>query len=345
MILPKKLPPAPRNALAVLLVALSFAPVSADTGGLPPELRVIPLDGTFFATVRLAEVWNSELARPLRPIVQLQVGKQLQQYEKSIGLTLGDIERVSVVVLRETEQGPNWAVVITATRAYDRAKVLATLAPGAAETKQEGRSYYPVSALPGSVVHCFNDRTVVLGPRTDVHELLQRAAQPAKTGRLGDALALAARQHPVVVGFDFTSARKHVPANLPLEAAGFLPLLAMTHGTVKVDIKDSVQASARLHFADQNQARAGETAVRDLVAFGREELQNLVSKGKPDAQAQALLKRLDAWIAAVPARVDGATLLISPELKREDVPVALGVLLPVLEKVREVVQRPDNPPR
>src|SRR5262249_5671161 len=119
----------------------------------------------------------------------------------------------------------------------------------------------------------------------------------------------------------------------------------MTHGTVKVDIKDRVQVSVCLHFADENQARAGETAVRDLVDFGRSELQNLFPKDKPDAQARALLKRLDAWIAAVPARGDGSILLISPELKKEDIPGAIGVLLPVLEKVREVVQGAGGPPR
>lgn len=343
MILPNTLPSVPGPALALVLVALCFSPVSADTETRAPELRVIPRDGTFFATVRLAEVWNSEIARPLRPLVQLQAGKHLNQYEKSLGLTLGDIGRVSVVVLGETEQGPNWAVVVTASRPYDRAKVMNTLAGGATETKQEEHSTYPVAALPGSVLHFLNDRTVVFGPRADVDALLKRAAQPAKTGRLAEAIELAARPHAVVIGFDFTSARKHVPANMPLEAAGFLPLLTMTHGTVKVDIKDSVQASVRLHFAGANEARAGEVAVRDLVDFGRDSLQKLFPKGKPEAQA--LLQRLDAWIAAVPARVEGSTLLIAPELKKHDIPVALGVLLPVLEKVREVVQRGDNPPR
>ncbi len=339
----------PRRRAITLLLLLGWAftncfELPAGTGE-PVELRLVPRDGAFFATVRLADVWNSEVAKPFRPLVQLQAGKALQDFEKSLGLTLGDIERLSVVVPSAEEGEPKWVVVATALKPFDRGKIIATLAPDGVETKRKGRAYHTTALVPDGVLHFFNERTVLFGPQAPVEDLLERAGK-AKAGPLAEAVTLAGKNHAVVVGFDFAPVRKQVPANMPLEAQRFLPLLAINHGSVTEDFKDGLQTTVRLHFAGNNQAKAGEAAVKDLLDLGRQGLKQLAKDLPADAKAnpevQQFLKQADAWLAGVPVRVDGSTLVVSPRLKKEEPAVAMSMVLPAVQKVREAANRMNS---
>lgn len=337
-----------QRMLVAVLAACSLPSVgpaqapATETEKLPPELRLVPRDAVYFGTIRLADTWKSEFLLPLRLVIQVQAGKPLQEFEKSLGLKLADIERLSAVVLNADENDPAWAVVATSAQPYDRARVLATLAPEAQEANHEGRGYYPTTTPPDCVLHLLNDRTIVLGPRDHVHALLERAAAPAESGPLAEAVALASQGHHLVGGFDFARIRRRVPANLPPEAHLFLPLLAMNHGSLAVDLKETAQAQVRLHFPNEYQARAGETAVRDLLELTPRALKQGVldslGPAKGSSQVQKQLKQVEAWFAGIPVRREDATVVLTPQMKKDELAVAVAVLLPVVQKLRKAAE-------
>jgi hypothetical protein len=312
---------------------------TTTAASLPPDLALVPRDGVYFVTVRLAEAWKSAFLLPLRLAIQVQFGKPLGEFEKSLGVKLADLERLSLVVLNADEDDPAWVLLATAQKPYDRTKVLATLAANAAETKHAGRGYFPTTTPPNSALHFWDERTVLLGPRDAIHTLLNKASRPAKSGPLTEALDLVRKNHQVIVGFDFTRIRKQVPANMPIEAQLFIPLLAMERGCITVDLKDAAQAEVRLHFPGENQAKAGATSVRDLLDLAPKALRPVVldalGPAKGNATVQKQLQRVDAWFVEIPLRVDGSTVIVTPQMKRDELAVAVAVLLPVVQKLRK----------
>lgn len=334
-----------RTVALVLAVGLFPRPGLAQTAALPPELDVIPRDAFLFVSARVGDLWTSEPVKAVRLFLPPAQLKPLQDFEKSLGLTLGDLDRVSLVIPTNGPSADRPILFATATKPYDRARVVQTLADGAAEVKHAGRGFYPI---PGpqwlGALHLFNDRTVVLGKMEDVTAVLARSAQPASSGAQAEALALADKKHHVVVGVNGAFLRQNVPANMPLEAQRFLPLMAMTHAAVNVDLtKQGVQSTIRMNFMGENQARAGESAVKDLLALGRDvlklALRELPKETQVNPQVKEAQRRLEGWLAGIPVKLDGTTVVVTPSVKQEEITVVIGLLLPAVQKVREAANR------
>ena len=339
---------------AAYLLAVPAA-AQAPPAALPPELNLVPRDGFLFVSARVGDLWNSDLVRAARIFVPAREMQPLTDFEKALGLTLADFERGTLILpsIDLSENGP--VVVLTATKPYDRAKVVQALAAGGAEEKHQGRVYHLTPKSPLGALHLLNDHTVILGRVADVEAVLGWKAKSA-AAPLAEALALATQKHHVVVGVNGAFMRQSVPANMPLEAQRFLPLMAMTHAAVTANVtKEGVQSTIRMSFLGENQARTGEGAVKDLLALLREGLTYAVNEFASDIKDNPAVKeglrRVDAWLAGIPVRLDGTVVVVAPGMKAEDLPVVMGLLVPAAQKVREAATRvrslepksPDKP--
>lgn len=336
----------PRLVTPVLLVVLALGSlVPGDETKLPPELDVVPRDAFLFVSARVGDLWMSDAAKAVRLVLPASQLKPLQTFEQSLGIGLADLDRVSVIVPTNDPSADRPIFLATATRPYDRGKVIRTLTGGAAVVQHQGRGYYPV---PGpwsfGALHLLNERSVIVGKLEDVAAVLEKTGKAPGQGAQSEAIALAVKKHHVVVGLNGAFLRQNVPANMPLEAQRLLPLMAMTHASASVDVnKGGVQSTVRMSFMGENQARAGQSAVKDLLALAREGIPHVVDEFLKDArdnpQFKDALKRVDPWLAGVPVKLEGTTVVVSPSLKVEDFGVVTALLVPAIQKLQQAASR------
>src|SRR5690242_20732659 len=84
--------------LAALLTTEGALPAREDAkpATLPSDLAKIPGDGLFFASVRVADLWESKLAEPARQKLAKEIGEPAEAFEKYFGLPLPQVERLTI---------------------------------------------------------------------------------------------------------------------------------------------------------------------------------------------------------------------------------------------------------
>ena len=155
----------PRVLITILCAALLLAASQDDRGraaeALPADLDLVPRDAYGFASVRLADLWQSAAGAELRKTLTAQRPDLLKSVEKALGITLADIERGTIV-----GKGPKLDSVgiLASTKPLDRAKVLATFFLEKAEEKKvQGGSYYEEPG-PAAVVYFHGERILLITP-------------------------------------------------------------------------------------------------------------------------------------------------------------------------------------
>src|SRR5262249_51114099 len=121
--------------------------------------------------------------------------QQLEMMEKQVGLTLGDVKRATGVMFDPNGRTGYFAIIST-TKPYDKAKILALLPPRLQEKQHQGKTYH---ADPAVAIYFHHDRLIVIGDGRGIERLLDYMAQPNSTGPLSESLKLAA-DHDLVVG-------------------------------------------------------------------------------------------------------------------------------------------------
>lgn len=329
----------------MLAVGVLASAAGAQTAvKLPPELELVPADGFLFVSARVGELWNSDQARILRLVIPGKELKPLDDFEKALGLTLSDFERVCLFLPSEDLHKHGPILLATARKPYDRDRVVNTLTGGVPADKLKAGIFYRLpESSPLGALHLFNERTVILGRVDDVGPLLDQSKKKSPDGPLAPALQLAAGPHHVVIGLNGASLRQNVPANMPLEAQRLIPLMALSHAAITVHVKDGAQAMFRLTFQGENQARAGEGAVKDVLGFMQDGLKYLAGElpkeTRENPQIKEAFQRLDAWLEAMPVKVEGSTVVVTPRLKSDEIALFAVLLMPTVQKVRELVAR------
>src|SRR4051794_31777691 len=102
------------------LVGLS-ARVEAD--GVPDDLARVPAKAQAVLTVRLADLWGSELGQELRKGLAREIDKPLEEMKKSIGLTPAEIERLTVCV-HDLHEARDSVILVRHATKFDVKKIL-----------------------------------------------------------------------------------------------------------------------------------------------------------------------------------------------------------------------------
>ena len=256
-------------------------------------------------------------------------------------------------------------VILAFSEPVDQAGFRQAHLPQADQLSVSGKEYWAAAGR-GLAVHFSGDRTLVLGTNQSVRAVLDK---PASAGPLAPALRLAAEGRRHLVG-GLNVAALGVPATAPPELPEAGPLLKAEALTVGMVLGSGSRIDLRAAYKDEAAAAAAEESARAAAKTGRAKLAEAKAKlerslkGQDPARLRAgprpaedlpeavgsllglgALNMLDEWLADLPLKREGAELTTSVTTSSAGgayvglAPVAVGLLLPAVQKVREAAAR------
>ncbi len=303
---------------------------------LPADLAKIPSDAAFLASVRLADLWNSDFSRSVRRKYDKEINEGAsREFENRFGLPIHQVERLTLVGLKVFAPVDPLFFVGTV-NAYDRDKVIAAGEKGK-EEKYKGQTFY----VKGNdwAVYPLDKRALVYGKPGDIRSLIDHPAK--QDGNLAAALRLAAGKHGEVYAANVKAINDAVGAKLPGEVANFKPLLQAQYGTLTIDVDKEIRADVQLLFANDKGAKAAIEPARaalDLACTGLQRAMDELNKQEELSRFTGLLKQLHDSLAGVQVKQRGKALQAAVLLKG-DVATMGAQLVEAVQKVREAANR------
>jgi hypothetical protein len=233
---------------------------------LPADLALVPGDAFAFATIRVADLWNDPGTKPLRERLSKEFPDVYKELEKTAGVPLEQIERLSFVITKTPgpgDQGPVFAILVTTTKPYDKQKLLAALVPDSKEETRKGKAMY---VLGGAAVCPIDATTFLMGATDVVEDVLERAGKVTDSP-LAPALTLAAGKHHAVGGIRPAALLDTIGNMIPGEVEAFKPLLELPAAYGSIDFGKEATLDARLVSAGDAEAKTTVTAAKSLVAL------------------------------------------------------------------------------
>jgi Protein of unknown function (DUF1559) len=303
------------------------------SSGPSAELALVPADAQGFVSVRVGELWGSKFVQDIVKQLPPEAKEQLTAVEKEFNMTAGDIDRVTVVV-QDGEKEVIW-IVFTATKPYDRKKLLDKLGAGAKEQTHQGKAYHVKG---DTALHFVDDKTLVTGPEVGIKACLDHIASPKKDGPLAGPIKEAKGKPHIVAGFALPDklmqkARQEFQGN-PM-AAGFLPLLDVQSGTLALTMSDKeLELELGIAYPDSSKAATAKKTLDDLKKMAESLLAAGKMGGNPD-QAR-LLNQIEKAMKDLTINQSGSSVRVA---MKGEIPggsaIAIGLLLPAVQKVRE----------
>jgi hypothetical protein len=279
----------------------------ARPGTVSDDLKLVPADTSAFVTIRVADLMKSDVVKKLLSREGKEPRLNLAVVEKTIGMPVADVERLTVLVPVGRQE---LAVIVRTSRDYDPQRVLGP------KVKRRVVGNHTVYDRPGTggTVYLAGKRVLVVGSPRRVSEVLN--ARPKKAGPLNEALKQAAGKHHFIVGIQpglyfmeesganpFDDAPpprpkekgdkdgeeiavrlpqpkrppsleemldKAPPALLP-----YRPLLQARSIAATADVSAGIDLKVELHYADEDTAQDGVAAARTALYVGRQLLSRL----------------------------------------------------------------------
>src|SRR5579864_614704 len=281
--------------VSTLVVALGFvASASADepkSQSVPPDLAWVPANCTGFVHIRFAELWYGPLGRNARKILAGQEPQALEQIEKSLGISLSQIDTITIVLPEfKDDNAHNMVVRVTTTEPYDAQRLLESLGAlgdnGQPLQPKMSRMY---KLRDRGAIHLTGPRMLTFFESEDsAIDLLSRMlSKPADDG-ISPALRQAAEKHKIVAGLAVNELPKIPAEQVPLE---LLPLRD-TKRIVLVGDFDEEHAKLEVRLAYERNGHAAE-AMR-AMEDGRKLAQGMLRRmaqdlGKESKENEAML--------------------------------------------------------
>jgi hypothetical protein len=325
-----------RFALAAALVALAAPARSAE----PAAAKVLTPDARGYLHVRVADVWNADVAKQLRTFAANAGPDLLAEFDSRFYPAPSDIESFTVVLFdlkfrdelpigRPTDKTPVW--VITSKKPLNRAELVKTLAKGG-KTRTHGGKEYLFDEANWAGILVLDENSYAYASEDSITALIDRLAKPASSP-LATTFTREADKHPVTLGVNVTGlATPDVTKGAPPELQ---PLLKAKTAVVALDLKPKTAVSATLEFATEADAKDGLKAAQEAVQFGRGQIGQALlfveqkakgEPGKPPMGIQAFpetvglilaaagLKQLDGLLGAMPLVQKGTSVQAALEL-------------------------------
>jgi hypothetical protein len=300
--------------MAVLPGPVSWAPVAGGEKGksaeakaaLPSDLARVPSRSVGFLSVRVADVLSSKPGKALG----VRLGKELDLAAADVARLLGvapaEVERLTIVLPRLSPASP--MLVVRTCKPFDRKKAVAAFGSFFEEVYKKHTLHYS-----GWALLAFDDKVIVIGPPNEVKTSLD--APVGKTEPLTAALAAAAGDHAVVLGLDPGALADGIGDRLPPTAKRYKALLKAQSLRVTFDL--GAEASTRLRFANEKEAKAGEKALTAGIApllravckeMSPGELTTLLGKLEGGAKDSPPKRIKDEIYGTLTAKIDQAAL-------------------------------------
>lgn len=278
------------------------------------DFDLLPATAQALAVARVADLWQRPATQKALADRQKSDRRDLAaELEAAFGLSPGEVERLSLVLLN-ADESLGYGVVRTR-QPYDGPKVLARLT-GAAEKTHQGVSYYAGAAADGRpAAVCFAGRRVLIaGEEPGVRRAIELLRAPAKIGPLAGPIdqARSGKHHAVFAASPASGGTEE----LRQTPAAFLADIKTATGTL--DVAAKAVYDVRLEMPDEARAKQVSAEIakaRKLVPF------MLLALPLEPEQSKGVLKLL----TALKVNQKGAEVTLRGEAD-EETAVALLVL-------------------
>lgn len=297
-------------------------------------LALVPRDGAGFATVRVADMWNSKGFEKLRGEFG---GKIDDMIRAEVGLGIGDIDRVTIAVAEKNWEHfdrdfvPDIWGIVTTKVPVDKSKILNKLMRNHTENSAGGKTYYTSPETRGLAVHFASEKEVWLGAQPAIVGLLDGSRKISTSGALAESIEVAASdRHYLVVGFQMPERLREMMK----EKAGGVPpelsaLMDAQGGRITLEAGEAGKLEFRVQFGQEASAADLARLINDGVAKLKAEA------GKMPPDAAMMMRAFDS---------------LKVETRRKELIVSMGgadgalatmaaLMVPAVSKVREAASR------
>ena len=248
------------------------------SGGTSSDFDLVPRDAQGFVTIRVADLVNTPIGKKMMDKAGDQQ-KFLKEIEDKAGLSLKDIERVTIVVVDGDKQ-VMWGIVQTS-RAIDKDKFLKLL-DNPKESSHAGKTYY-VKGDGG--VAFLGPKLLVGGPEAGLKKCLEM--KKPGSGPLSDALKLASKKkYQIAGGINITGALAEVLKKGGGRGAQQMKdLLDVKSASFGIAAGEGIQLDASAEFSSKDKAKDVATMINSFIAFAKAGGGGDSMKGVTDAKA------------------------------------------------------------
>jgi hypothetical protein len=338
---------------------LFLPPLRADE--LPLDLSLVGKEHVGFVHIRMGDLWKSDAFAPVRTLVAKAGPNMLTAFDRRFLPAPSSVDRITLI-LAGIAPGPaalpEFVLVVTTSRPFDRAKMIKGLLPEGVEAKG-GKWQRSVDEAQGAALSVLDDRTFAFGATSAVEKLTVHGRGQA--GKLQEGVGLAAGGQSLVAALQLESLSAITHA-APLPE----PLSALAEAQtvlVSARLAQESRIDCKVGFADGKEAQAGEQGLRFVISLARQQLQTAraemhaliegqegnrvgTTQELPRAAAGLLglgmIELLDEQLQKLPLKRQGETLTLSIEVPPGPYGSVLawagfsaGVFLPMVQKVRE----------
>lgn len=328
-------------ACLILLASLGTAAAAEPK----PNLPGVQADGFAFATVNVAQLWDSDILKPAKAGL-MKLGSQFDgDIEKDTGFKLEAISRITLYWPEPIDPKKSLRPfsIVTARKPFERAQQAKAMKAISSEEalKEFGKEIEGVTGKnvyfqARNAVIFIDDTTYIVSPdlprgseATIALLKVLAGTTPAVTkGPLADGIA-AIEKHTALVAADFAPLRNYFDnRELFPEMKPFSTLIQAERGLITFDFGTTISASAKLTFFDVETAKKAEPQSAALANYATELLKDFRKLPGGDEETKAIVVPIiDFALAAFDkpkiAR-DGKTLDVT--LSREiDAPVKKAI--------------------
>jgi hypothetical protein len=238
-------------------------------GGTAADLALVPGNAQGFVTIRVADLWKTDLAQKAVQQGKQQAGGKdfVAEMQKETGMGPADIERATFVLM-DTKSPNNAFGILLASKPYDRAKLLG---PSPQEKKHQNKAYQVVSKG-GEPFACYfaSSKVLVVGPEQGVLSCLGALGGNKAGGPLDGALKTAAGTHHIVGAFTprpdlVETARAEMKKN-PI-VAPYQGLLDVQCATAVLDLGNKLNLDVALAYPTDAKAAEAKKALDGLTGM------------------------------------------------------------------------------
>jgi hypothetical protein len=327
------------------------------------EVIGVPSDAIAVARFRLADLWKSVPLRDLRALLLRAGPEAIRMFDERFVPAPSSIDQVTVCVRAPlgTKGPPVLTFLLTTSKAFDPEALVKRSLPGAQALQVAGTAYHVIGKT-GFAVRVINDRTLLFGPTESVQATLENP--PRMGGPLAEIVNQATAHKPIVSAVNVAALPPIPREGIPPQ---FTALLDAKLVTATVELDNDLRLDLSMEFPDAAKAQEGEKSVHAAIELARQGL--AMVKGQMEAMAKGTGKAEPGALSELPEAVGGlfglafmqsyddllknlpverreATLHLSLEGSPTSLAagpagagVAIGLLLPAVQKVREAANR------
>jgi flagellar basal body-associated protein FliL len=236
-----------------------------------PSLEQLPSDTVAFVSVRVRDLWRSDVTRGIRHL-PARVGECPDLpavIKKGVGIGLDKIEVATLALCSNDVE----LLIINSRETLNEAELAAALLPGAKAEKVNGKNLYTNQSA-GDCFALLDEHTLIRCDKAaPVREILAGSA-PKKAGAFESAVRrLGAQSHQLVAGCNMAYLRKSMLEDDEMASVPAIRIASKaTIAFVVCDLGADSRMELELQFASESQAKAGVQAIQAGVDFVRSQL-------------------------------------------------------------------------